>query len=45
MRAFRRAIIALGIGGLGAIVVRLRGSSGTPTQAGGWRELSGDELR
>ncbi|HNI35344.1 MAG TPA: hypothetical protein PLV93_08080, partial [Microthrixaceae bacterium] len=46
LRALRRAVIALGLGGLGAIVLKLRGSSGgTPTQAGGWRELSGDHFR
>jgi len=38
-------VVALGIGGLGAIVLKLRGSSGKPVQAGGWRELAGDDLR
>jgi hypothetical protein len=38
-------LIALGIAGLVAAVLRLRGSGGVPPQGGGWRELSGDDLR
>ena len=45
MSAFRRALVALGVAGLAAAVVRLRGSGGTPPQRGGWRELSGPGLR
>lgn len=41
----RRALVALGIAGGVAAVLRLRGSGGTPPQHGGWRELSPDELR
>ncbi|MEO7556019.1 MAG: hypothetical protein ABIV94_05385 [Acidimicrobiales bacterium] len=41
----RRTLIALGLAGLVAAVLRLRGSGGVPPQKGGWRELSGDELR
>ncbi len=41
----RRALVAIGIAGGVAAVLRLRGSGGTPPQRGGWRELSPDELR
>ncbi len=41
----RRAFVALGLAGLVAIFVRLRGAGGTPPQSGGWRELSGPDLR
>jgi len=40
----RRALVAVGLAGLVAAVLRLRGSGGTPPQRGGWRELSPDEL-
>ena len=40
MKMLRRALVALGIAGLVAAVLRLRGSGGTPPQDGGWRELS-----
>lgn len=40
----RRALVALGVAGGIAAVLRLRGSGGTPPQRGGWRELSPDEL-
>lgn len=45
MVLLRRALAALGIAGLIAAVLRLRGSGGTPPQEGGWRELSGPELQ
>ena len=45
MTMIRRALVALGIAGGVAAVLRLRGSGGTPPQRGGWRELSPDELR
>jgi hypothetical protein len=46
MRAVRRAVMALGLAGLVGAVLRLRGTGGTPPQQqGGWRELSGDDLR
>jgi hypothetical protein len=41
----RRTLVALGIAGIVAAVLRLRGSGGVPPQDGGWRELSGPELR
>jgi hypothetical protein len=40
----RRALVALGLAGFVAAVLRVRGSGGTPPQRGGWRELSPDEL-
>lgn len=45
MALLRRALVALGVAGLIAAVLRLRGSGGTPPQQGGWRELTGDDLR
>ena len=45
MALLRRALIALGLAGLIAGVLRLRGVDDTPPQDGGWRELSGPELR
>jgi len=45
MKALRRALVALGVAGVIAAVLRLRGTGGTPPQHGGWRELSGPDLR
>ena len=45
MTLLRRALVAIGLAGLVAGFVRLRGSGGTPPQSGGWRELSGPDLR
>jgi hypothetical protein len=44
MKMIRRALLAVGMAGLVAAVLRLRGAGGTPPQSGGWRELSGPEL-
>jgi len=44
MRMIRRAFVAIGMAALVAAAVRLRGTGGTPPQAGGWRELTGPEL-
>jgi hypothetical protein len=41
----RRALAALGLAGIIAGVLRLRGTGGVPPQKGGWRELSGPDLR
>lgn len=41
----RRALVALGMAGFIAAVLRLRGSGGSPPRDGGWRELSGPDLR
>jgi hypothetical protein len=45
MRTLRRTLVALGIAGLIAGLLRLRGSGGEPPREGGWRELSGPDLR
>jgi hypothetical protein len=45
MAILRRALVALGLAGVIAAVLRLRGADDTPAQEGGWRELSGPELR
>jgi hypothetical protein len=44
MSMLRKALIAVGLAGLVATVLRLRGTGGVPPQDGGWRELSGPEL-
>ncbi|MCU1455270.1 MAG: hypothetical protein JWN46_3416 [Acidimicrobiales bacterium] len=45
MRTIRRALVALGVAGVVAGVLRVRGTGGTPPQRGGWRELTADDLR
>jgi hypothetical protein len=45
MALLRRALIALGLAAVVAAILRVRGSGGTPPQSGGWRELSGPDLR
>jgi hypothetical protein len=45
MPALRRALVALGLAGLIAAILRVRGTGGTPPERGGWRELSGPDLR
>jgi hypothetical protein len=45
VRSIRRALLALGVAGLVAAALRLRGTGGVPPQGGGWRELQGPELR
>ena len=45
MTMVRRALFAVGAAGIIAAVLRLRGSGGLPPQGGGWRELSGPDLR
>jgi len=45
MTLLRRALVALGLAGGIAAVLRVRGTGGTPPQQGGWRELTPDELR
>lgn len=44
MTFVRRAILALGVTGMIAGVLRLRGTGGVPPQTGGWRELTGPDL-
>jgi len=41
----RRSIIAVAAAGLAAAFVRSRGNPDTPPQDGGWRELTGPELK
>jgi len=41
----RRALSALGLAGLVAAGLRLRGSGGVPPQTGGWRELDDADLQ
>jgi hypothetical protein len=45
LRFLRRALLAAGVASVVASVLRLRGSGGVPPQTGGWRELSGPDLR
>ena len=45
MRVLRRALLALGVGGIVAAILRVRGSGGVPPRQGSWRELSGPDLR
>ena len=45
MKIVRRALLALGVAAVVAGVLRVRGSGGVPPQGGGWRELSGPDLR
>lgn len=45
MTLVRRALVALGLAAVAAAILRLRGSGGLPPRDGGWRELSGPDLR
>ncbi|HUQ40204.1 MAG TPA: hypothetical protein VM030_08595 [Acidimicrobiales bacterium] len=45
MRALRRALLALFTASVVAGLMRLRGSGGVPPKGGGWRELTGPDLR
>jgi len=45
VKNIRRALVALGVAAIIAAVLRVRGSGGVPPQEGGWRELSGPDLR
>jgi hypothetical protein len=45
VKVFRRAVVALTAAAAIAGVLRLRGKGGVPPQGGGWRELSGTDLR
>lgn len=44
MRALRQAVTALGITAVIAVIVRLRGTGGTPPKRGGWKEIPLEEL-
>jgi hypothetical protein len=39
-----RALLAVGMAALVAVIVRLRGSGGTPPHRGGWHQLSVTDL-
>jgi hypothetical protein len=43
VKAIRRALIALSVGGLIAGTLRVRGKGGIPPQHGGWRELPSNQ--
>lgn len=45
MTLLRRALVAIGAAAIVAAVLRLRGTGGVPPRDGGWRELSGPDLR
>jgi hypothetical protein len=45
MSFVRRSLLALGVTGVIAAVLRLRGTGGVPPKSGGWRELSGPDFR
>ena len=45
VKSIRRVLMALGIAAVIAAILRVRGSGGVPPQDGGWRELSGPDLR
>ena len=45
MRGLRRAVVAVVLGGFVGFVLRLLGADTTPPRRGGWRELSGPDLR
>ncbi len=44
MTLLSRALLAVVMAGLVAVIVRLRGSGGTPPHRGGWRQLSETDL-
>ena len=44
LRLLRGALVALGVAGLVAGVLRLRNPGTPPVSGGGWRELSGPEM-
>jgi hypothetical protein len=45
VKTLRRAVVAVVAAAAIAGVIRLRGSGGVPPKGGGWRELSGTDLR
>lgn len=44
LKLLSRALFAVGLTALAALIIRLRGSGGTPPHGGGWRELSATDL-
>ncbi len=45
LTAIRRSLLALVAAGLVAGYMKLRGGEVTPSHGGGWRELSGPDLK
>ncbi|WP_419917011.1 hypothetical protein [Candidatus Poriferisodalis sp.] len=45
MSFLRRALLAVVVGGLVTIVLRLRSSQDIPRREGSWRQLAGADLR
>ena len=45
MKTIRRAALALTLAGIATAAIKLRGGGEVPPQGGGWRELSGADLR
>ncbi|MFN2607801.1 MAG: hypothetical protein ABR511_07875 [Acidimicrobiales bacterium] len=45
MKTLRRAAFALAMAGLATAALKLKGSGEVPPQGGGWRELTGPDLR
>jgi hypothetical protein len=45
VKALRRGLLALAMAGLVAAGLKVRGSAEVPAQGGGWRELTGTDLR
>jgi hypothetical protein len=45
MRAIRRGVLALVLAGIAGAAVRVRRGGPVPLQQGGWRELTGPELK
>ena len=44
LKLLSRALFALALTAFGSMIVRLRGSGGTPPHRGGWRELTAADL-
>ena len=44
LKVLSRALFAVSLTALAAVIVRLRGSGGTPPHRGGWRELTDADL-
>jgi hypothetical protein len=45
VKTLRRAALALAMAGLATAALKLKGTGDVPPQGGGWRELSGPDLR
>jgi len=45
MALIRRAMMAVGVAAAVATAIRIRASGDSPTRVGGWRQLTGPDLR